>query len=278
MEFKRDHILLAEKIRGIFDTGSTLGSDVADYIDSTFSNPTIEEIQAVIADESNCEKDTLIELLFFPGESVQVRLESLLGDETLGYSGFQKNDEEKVLNHLYAKTPKTVIRFPDGRGEFKMEIPHEAAESFLSRLNITNKPDERVAAAITEHVPEKFRALYNVRLRNSRFAHAENKINFLVVFFGKIGSKSSDPVACLDFILRFLEEIEAGADISEALKDRKRTIMKNLEKTSIDDRKNENSNIETMILQGIRTPYFNKQEAMKQVVIIDEIVAAVFKC
>jgi len=67
--------VLADEIKKILGQGIDLNDDVVHYIDSTFSNPTVEELQTILADDSNCEKDSLMELLFFPDESMQVQLE-----------------------------------------------------------------------------------------------------------------------------------------------------------------------------------------------------------
>ncbi len=58
-------VLLAKKIEEILRHGLNLSHDVLHYIDSTFSNPSVKELETVINDESDCEKDSLLELIFF---------------------------------------------------------------------------------------------------------------------------------------------------------------------------------------------------------------------
>ena len=82
--------LLADEIKAIISEGIVLSDDVVHFIDSTFSNPTINELQAILDDDTNCEGDTLMELLFFPDETIQVRLE-----EMLEQCRPQKEDEDK---------------------------------------------------------------------------------------------------------------------------------------------------------------------------------------
>ena len=90
--------LLADEILKILQKGLTLSGDVVHYIDSTFSHPTIEELEDILADDSNCEKDSLVELLFFPDESMQVELEGFIES-----NHFKKEDEGKVLEYLCQK-------------------------------------------------------------------------------------------------------------------------------------------------------------------------------
>lgn len=58
--------ILARQILAVLTPGLKLGPRALQYIDSTFSNPSIEALAVILADESNCETETLLELIFFP--------------------------------------------------------------------------------------------------------------------------------------------------------------------------------------------------------------------
>ena len=89
MKSKDKNKQVAQKIIDILQSELTLNADTLHYIDSTFSNPSIGELEELLQDESSCETDSLIELLFFPDESVQMQLEEVLGE-----TRFQKQDEQ----------------------------------------------------------------------------------------------------------------------------------------------------------------------------------------
>lgn len=271
-----DHIRLAESVREIFSEGFTIDGDVLDYVDSTFSSPTAAELESVMTDESDCEHDPLIELVFFPDESVQMRLEDMLGNDAYGYEHFGKSDMAMVLARLHSKSPVAPIRFSDGRGEFVMNVPEFGSAGFLSRLNVANKPDRALVAAIGNHVSAKHRATIKVRLRNARFKKSERNIRFLEKFLENVENKSADLFACLDLTLKFIEETGEGKDLRERLVARKQQLLDNLNKVSQLEAKTENLNIEMMILGGMRIPYANKTEMMRQVAILDEIGFIVF--
>lgn len=88
-------MLLVNKIEEIFQNGITLSIDVLHYIDSTFSNPSIKELEKITRDDTNCEKDTLVALIFSPDISIQTQLEDLLEKQN-----YQKHDQEKALKYL----------------------------------------------------------------------------------------------------------------------------------------------------------------------------------
>ncbi|MBT8358076.1 MAG: hypothetical protein HKO79_03730, partial [Desulfobacterales bacterium] len=135
--------LLAKRIRKILRAGIHLNSVVTHFIDSTFSNPCLNELEKIIADQSNSERDSLIELIFFPDEEIQAKLENFLNSHH-----YCREDKKKVLDYLSFKPIESTIHFPDGKGTLSVKMPSEAAGQFLIRLNIHRKIDKRISAAI----------------------------------------------------------------------------------------------------------------------------------
>ena len=273
-KFKSDArkcFLLAEKIERIFRNGFVLNSDVRHYIDSTFSNPSINELEEIINDEHNCERDSLIELLFFPDESVRIELEELLEKED-----FKKKDEEKVLTYILNKKLVTTICFPESEDALKFFVPKSAAMQFISRLNISRKLNKRLLKAIDKFVPDKCRIPVKVRLRNAIVKFTENKIKFLCSFFKKLKVEENYFFKCLDFILDFFEILEDDKNILQSLVDRKGFYFQNLQKAARFEELLNKNNMETLISRGVRIPHISKEDAMHNIVIIDTITLAVY--
>ncbi len=274
-KFKSDDrkcFLLAEKIKQIFRNGFVLSSNIMHYIDSTFSNPSINELEKIINDEHNCERDSLIELLFFPDESVQVELEELLEKED-----FKKKDEEKVLSYiLNKKLVITTIRFPESEGALKFFVPKLAAMQFISRLNISRKLNKRLLKAIDKFVSDKCRIPVKVRLRNAIVKLTENKIMFLCSFFKKLKVEENYFFKCLDFMLDFFAGLKDDRNILQSLEDRKGFYFQNLQKAARFEELLNKNNMEILISRGVRIPHISKQDAMHNIVIIDTITLAVY--
>jgi len=264
-------ILLAERIVKILEDGIHLNSDVMHFIDSTFSSPCINELEKIIADNSDCERDSLIELIFFPDEEIQARLEALL--EIHNYC---KEDEKKVLDYLSSGQIESTIHFPDDKGTLSVKMPYEAAGRFLTRLNIHRNIDEKISAAIDTGVSQKLKISVKVKLRNTVNEIAENKIFFLCDFFEKMESESGDFLECLDFTLSFLDEAENTSDLFRALMDKKRFYYKNVQRAEKFRQQLEKGNMETMILQGVKAPYINIEDETRKMDLIDKISLSVF--
>ena len=263
-------LLLAEKIGRIFRDGLVLSSNIMHYIDSTFSNPSINEFEEIINDEYNCERDPLIELIFFPDELVQIKLEELLESKN-----FKKEDEEKVINYILNKKLVTTIHFPENKGSIKFIIPELSALQFVSRLNISRKLNKRLLESINKFVSDKRKNLVKIRLRNDRVKLTENKIMFLSSFFKKLKVEENCFFKCLDFILDFFESLEDDSNILQSLGNRKEFYFQNLQKAARFEGLLHKNNMETLISGGVRIPHISKEDAMHNIVTIDTITLAV---
>lgn len=264
-------ILLAERISKILREGIDLNSEVMHFIDSTFSSPCINEVKKIMADHSDCERDSLLELIFFPDEKIQAKLEDLL--ERYHYC---REDQKKVLDYLSSEPIESTILFPDNQGALSVKMSFETADRFLTRLNIHRKIDKRISAAIDKYVPQKLRIQVMIKLRNACDKLAENKILFLCHFFKKIEDEGSGFLECLDFILSFLDEAENTSDLFSALIAKKRFYYKNLQRAEKFRQQLEKANMETMILQGVKAPYISIKDEKRKMELIDKTSLSIF--
>ncbi len=273
-KFKHDDkkcFLLAGKIERIFRDGFVLSDDIMHYIDSTFSNPSINELEEIIYDEHNCERDPLIELIFFPDELVQIKLEEFLESKD-----FKKKDEEKVINYILNKKLVTTIHFPENKGSIKFIVPELSALQFVSRLNISRKLNKRLLKAINKFVPDKRRTTVKVKLRNAMTVLSENKIKFLSSFFEKLKVEEDYFFKCLDFVPDFFDGIKDDKNILQSLLDKKELYFQDLQKAVKFEELLNKNNMETLISRGVRIPHVSKEDVMNNIVIIDTITLAVY--
>ena len=263
--------LIADEIKTIIGEGFVLSDDVVHYIDSTFSYPTIEELKAILADDASGEGETLMELLFFPDESIQTRLE-----EVLERCRPHKNDEERIIAHLCRDPLEVTFRFDDDRGELTLPISRDLIRQFLLRLRISRHLDSSLNASIHSYGDLPNTNRFKVKIRNSRFSPSASKTEFLCRFFDSIGSQSNDIFECLEFILGFLDEITADGDIYRELIGKKKFYFISLQKAKKMDARLEKFNMETLMAQGERVVLINQPDIRKKMLIIDRISRAVY--
>lgn len=263
--------LLADKILEILEEGILLSDEVIQYIDSTFSNPTVEELEEILQDDSNCEKDSLIELLFFPDERLQCQLEDLLESQH-----FEAQDRKKVSGFLCRNPLVVAFRFPAEKGSFSLEIPETVAHQFVKRLNISKQINRNLLLTIKDNTSAETKNWFAVKLRNSRFAMTDNAVWFLSAFFDKWDTENNDAFKYFDFILFFLEELPEDADIFEALMKKKRFYLKHLKRAEKFEEQLLKTNVETLMLKGKIAAFIDKNEARQNMEFIDRISHTVF--
>jgi len=166
--------LLAGALQKILSGGITLSSDVIHYIDSTFSNPCAAELQTILQDDSNCEKDSLMELIFFPDESMQLELEEMLENFQFG-----EQDADKVLDRICRESLQVNVGLPENRGSINLNVTEDVACRFISRLNISKHLNPDLLEALNRYDDENISKRIKVKIRNSRFSPTEEKIKFL---------------------------------------------------------------------------------------------------
>ena len=263
--------LLAGELQKILCGGITLSSGVIHYIDSTFSNPTTTELQALLHDDSNCEKDSLTELLLFPDETMQLQLERLL--EGLY---FQKEDEKSVLDDLLQVPMQVAIRFPGDRGSFHLLVTEDLARQFIARLNISKHLNPDLLEALNHYENENISNRIKVKMRNSRFSPTDEKTKFLCLFFEKFDSQDNDIFECLEFVLSFLDEPTIDNDIYRTLMAKKEFYFRSLQKAKQLDTQLQRHNMETLLAQGKRIVLIDQRDARNKMRIIDRIGRAIF--
>jgi len=262
---------VAEKIIDILQSGLTLHADTLHYIDSTFSNPSLGELEELLQDQSSCEKDSLIELLFFPDESVQVQLEELLGD-----TRFHEQDEKDIQQMVCTNPLQTRVRFPDDRGTLVLAVTPFNVAQFIAHLNLLKYMNPKLSASIAEYVPAALQTRCRVRLRNTKPITSQKKILFLQTLFEKLQVDGDDFLDYLDFVLSFLDECKDGLDIFQGLMAKKKFYFLSLQKAKNLDKQLKKHNVETLLLRGKRVSYVDTADARKKIQMIDRISLAVF--
>ncbi|MFZ0611191.1 MAG: hypothetical protein WAM73_03040 [Desulfobacterales bacterium] len=260
---------LAERIAQLLGAGIEAGPDLRAYIDATYSHPSARDLERILADESEPDREGLLELIFFPDEPLQQNIEELLPEE----GGLEQADIEALAADLTARRLRCMLIFPDGH--LAIDFQPDAVNTFLQRLNLTRPIQPHLARAIATRVAPAGRLAARVKLRNSRNTMGAVKERFLSDFFAALG-QDDQLLTGLDFALDFLEDIEEVSDIYTALMSRRRTGRMLLYKAAQFEQKLRHDNIETLMLRGERAPHVARDELLQTIVLIERISRAVF--
>jgi len=255
---------LASRISEFFANGLVLNDCTLRFMESTFGMATPEHLEAVIQDAENCEKDALLELIFFPDEMCQLQLEDLLTSERFA-------DPDPVIHQLVKMMDVVELCFPQEVKTVRVAFTQELAEQLVSRLRICNNPNTELERSVRENVHPEMVGQVLVRLRNSDLPKYQHIKRFLCDFFSRMDSGDKDYLQYVDFLIQFTSVLGETTDIFNALMERKKACIQAIQKAAAYEKQLERYTMEVMILKGDRNPCINIEEAGKTVEIINRI-------
>lgn len=270
-ELKGKYSEVADKIEEVFKNGFVIGGKILHYIDSTFSDPSAAGINEVLSG-SGFAKESLLRLIFSPDESIQIFLEEFFEEADI-----RKEDVGRITGYLSSREIQTKIIFPDERGTIKVTLPPVVLREFIDHLNMSVKLHDKLADAVEFIACERSRTLAKVKIRNARKKFEGKRLDFLSLFFEKMGSeKESIFNEYLESVIGILEDADDWSDIYHALSSKKAACFQSLINAERFEELLQKNNIETLLLQGVRPVSVDKDAVLRKMEIIDRICLAVF--
>ncbi len=278
---------LLEALLAIFRSGFKLSMETWQFADSTLGITASRQLGEVLNDADSDEGASLIELICFPDESVQIRLENLLEK-----TAYDLQDQDYIQKYLYHQAPSTKVFPPQGHAPVTFKLTKEVVAQFVNRLNICKRLDHQLIEAVGRYVAasnEKkpsteltdpsadalLQATIKVKLRNLPHALSGNDIEFIAHFLEKMGC-DQNLLELIDFLLDFLSGGYAGKNMYTALITKKELLLTHLQRADAFEKRLAQGNMETLMSQGVRAAYIDKQAARQQMRMIDRICRAVY--
>ena len=242
-----------------------------DYIDTTLFPPEPERLSAFLKDADNGDRDSLLDLIFYPDVAFQIRLEPLLAD-------ISHADEHarRVYDRLLADPLEALIRMPDGTPLGVVRLPDFIKSQYLERLRLDWEMDAAVASAVEDGVAGERIPMVRVRLRNSGLRMNDDRRRFLCRFFERMPDAEPDYPACLDLMLSLIGGLGDGDDAYAHLVDHKRSLFRSLQQARRFEALQRTTNMETLMLQGVRAPHASCEALLDEMRLIDRVCHRVF--
>ncbi len=271
MTYTDRYAVIAGRLRELLAEGMDLDGDAVRTIDSLIGPGSGPELAEAVGRGDDAESQSILELICFPDETLQARLEPLLADAQLG-----PDDEEEILARLTDPPPTARFTFPDGRGTAEFPLPQDAAAAFLARLHIDRNPAPRLVEAVAAAAPPDLQKRFRVKLRNCRFQWSEPRIDFLDLLFQNIDFVVRDPGDLLDFALSLFHELPDTRDLWSAVSAKKQLYVETLEKAARFEEQRRGKTMETLVMQGVRIPHVDAADVAGRLELLDALCLAVF--
>jgi hypothetical protein len=262
---------LIDEIEDIFSAGIPIDSGVLRFISAMGEAPTPAFFARVFTDEGDSEAESLIELIFFPDEQIQIRLEPLLEAAC-----FDAADEAVLIDTLTDRCPQALLHLSGKTLPVKVTVPSGAISAFVHRLHIGRKLSPRLIATIDSKTIPKTQPLLKVRLRNSVLTQTPSEIDFLCLFFEKMKEASADFFSTFDFLVSFLGECRNETDYRPALIRMRQKYELLADRAVQFESRLARSNMETLMLQGDRPSAMSVAEARERIARIDMLLHTLY--
>ena len=262
---------LLDRIISALESDRRLNDDIIAYINATLFSPEPEPLAAFLNADTDSERDSLLDLIFFPDQAVQIDLEALL--ET---ARFSLDDEKQLGGQLMARKIHARIGMPDGRHLTRIQVPDFIKARYLERLKIAWHMERDLVAAIAEGVSDALAPMVKVRLRNAGLRIAPHQRVFLGRFFQRMVDSDPDYLDCLDLVISILDKAKTHIAVYDLLVDRKRSFFRGLQQAKRFEAALRQSNMETLMLMGVRAPHVSPDTLWRQMRLIALICFKVF--
>jgi hypothetical protein len=262
---------IAAMIRRVCERGFDVDENTWHYVQSTMDNPTPSKVATIVNDSDDCEGNSLIELLFYPNEAVQILLEP-----TIESMQFTFQDQANLIELLLSRSFDTILKFHGFNETIKVKMPELAIRRLVNRLNLTIQLPLNLIDTLNRHLPEKLGKLIKVRLRNTPFDLADHQVDLLGNCLKKLDHTHPDYQFWMDFVLKILPEITPSTRVYDFFMHKKTFYLQSVAKTEQFRHKLSGSNIETLMMQGERPAFLPIDEGRKIIACIDQICWAIF--
>ncbi|MGD8701266.1 MAG: hypothetical protein PVH26_02440 [Desulfosarcina sp.] len=257
---------LFQRIVAALKDGGRITASVRDYIASSLFAPDPQRLNGFLSNDTGSERDSLLDLIFYPDMGIQLELEPMLASLKCSPA-----DEAALLDGLLNRAIDATVRLPDGQPLVRIRLPDFIKAQFLDRLNIAWQMDPQVAAALEANVSADSQLQIKVRLRNAALPPTANRDRFLSRLFERMPNDSPDYLDCLELVLPLLASAKADANVYDLLVERKRNLYRSLMQARRFEGLLARSNMETLMLQGIRPPQVAASILRQEMRLIDSI-------
>lgn len=266
---------LAEEILSSFRDGFILDTGTRQYIETCLSGICLEEVARRICDKPDLDDASLMDLVFFPNEGLQRRLEPLLERQP-----FNRDDERAVVALLEAHLVQTTLYDPESRRVVSLRVPSPVFSPFVRRLNISRSIPPGLTRTISAIYSTETATRLKVMLRNTRVSFSIPVADFLTAFMKGTDAGDTEFNACFELMLTVLEEQEIDSDPFHILRLKTDALRKARDAALQFELQLLRSNMETLMQLGIRAPEISAAEADKKIVLLEHIgrAAALGRC
>ncbi|WP_243367835.1 hypothetical protein [Fundidesulfovibrio soli] len=251
------------------ESGLPQDESVLRYAASTHADASPEALAALFALRDDPESSSLAELLLFPGEEVQRRLEPAL--EAARATPEQARELELALEDAVTRTWAIL---PGGQ---RLELPLEAGEAaqFVRRLRPEHTAPPEALAAVERRFPGEAGLEFKIMLRHCRLEWTPQRRAYVCAVLGGLEVSARNTADALAWTLRHLADADPQGSFVDGLGAAYAALEVNLKRARDFGRMLRTSSYEVMLSQGVRAPHLHEDGIRREMELVDMVCQAV---
>lgn len=262
---------LAHAMEVRLQAGIDVSRDILQFMASTFSIESPRDLRKLLDDADGSESQSLLELLFTPDETTRVDLEAIIANTSC-----TPGDETAIIDHLFHKRIRVPVHFPDAVDKPTCRATRHLLETWVRSLRITTRLPAELVAIVDQNTAAHDGLRIRSILRNSRGEISRPHTTFLGRLVKKRDCGGKHFWGDLNLCLAIFSEHPAAASLYDLFMAKKRRLMAMLRQAEKFEKQLTASNIETLMLKGVRAPHIDKADARHKIARIDAVCLAVF--
>ncbi len=266
------HDPLFETIVAAIENCGQLTAATVDFIETALFPVSYERLAAFLTDEeAECERESLLDLVFSPDLTDQAALEPQLEAACL-----RPADAARLQDRLLTILIRSWIKMPDGTRLTPVVVSDYFKIQYLQRLNISWRMDGDLRSTIDQNLAAETGLAVKVRFRNANLLPTPNQRKQLCRFFERVTDDDPDYLACLDLFLGLMQKETPAGQAFDRFAEHKRFLYRSLTQARRFETLLQQSNMETLMLQGVRPPYASPDQLTREMRQIDLITMQMF--
>lgn len=258
---------LAQKLLEELRKGIAPEEEMCHFLESTFSITTPEELELILADTENPDREMLYELLFFPDRKTKLKLEPLFTE-----CRCTAEDERALIDAICKETITADITLAPATKPVSVTLPKECMELFVRRLNAKANAPESVVKAARTHLKEGRDNLFLVLLRGEKMIWTDETTGFLNRLLEGLSNRGPDLETHLVTAIITMSSFTGG----HTLQDHFLAIRQNMEAAAEKAHQFEEGlktlTMESMMMQGMIGPSHSEQELRHKIRVMDTLI------
>ncbi len=249
---------LAAEIHRWLLNGVSLSPEAEQYMAACLDGIDLAALEGRRENIPDIDTAPLMELVFFPDLTLQVRIEPLVASHCFG-----PDDQIAVVRRLSGHRPHARIRRRGTEESAVVALPEWILSTLVHRLHITRRLPDALLKVLAQVAEDGTRRTVQVMLRNRTFPFTAGTIDFLGRFFYGAGMGTNTFFSTLAAALTLLEDQQGRMDPFCWLSVKKNRLMDQMHLAEQFERHLKTDNMETLMLRGIRPPETSREAAAR---------------